>query len=98
MPNKAPLTIENFEIDKLRAKAFESKKSEEFTYFVIPFDYDGEDSLIKVEGNFRVFKYVNNGRVNYSLAIGINPISTGGGGVFSTPCPVNGSELHNGTS
>ena len=25
-----------------------------------------------------------------------NPISTGG--VFSTPCPVNGSELHNGTS
>ena len=28
----------------------------------------------------------------------LNPISTGGGGVFSTPCPVNGSELHNGTS
>ena len=28
----------------------------------------------------------------------VNPISTGGGGVFSTPCPVNGSELHNGTS
>ena len=27
MPNKSPLTIENFEIDKLRAKAFESKKS-----------------------------------------------------------------------
>ena len=26
----------------------------------------------------------------------LNPISTGG--VFSTPCPVNGSELHNGTS
>ena len=72
MPNKAPLTIENFEIDKLRAKAFESKKSGEFTYFVIPFDYDEEDSLIKVEGNFRVFKYVNNGRVNYSLAISIN--------------------------
>ena len=27
----------------------------------------------------------------------LNPISTGGG-VFSTPGPVNGSELHNGTS
>ena len=27
-----------------------------------------------------------------------NPISTGGGGVFSTHGPVNGSELHNGTS
>ena len=72
MPNKAPLTIENFEIDKLRAKAFESKKSGEFTYFVIPFDYDGEDPLIKIEGNFRVLKHANNGRVNYSLAIGIN--------------------------
>ena len=72
MPNKAPLTIENFEIDKLRAKAFESKKSGEFTYFVIPFDYDGEDPVIKIEGNFRVLKHANNGRVNYSLAIGIN--------------------------
>ena len=28
----------------------------------------------------------------------VNPINTGGGGVFPTPCPVNGSELHNGTS
>ena len=28
----------------------------------------------------------------------INPISTGGGGVFSTSSPVNGSELQNGTS
>ena len=30
------------------------------------------------------------------LSDNVNPISTGG--VFSTPCPVNGSELHNGTS
>ena len=72
MPNKAPLTIENFEIDKLRAKAYEWKKSGEFTYFVIPFDYDREDPLIKIEGNFRVFKRANDGRVNYSLAISIN--------------------------
>ena len=27
---------------------------------------------MKIEGNFRVFKHVNNGRVNYSLAISIN--------------------------
>ena len=33
-----------------------------------------------------------------SLNEPFNPISTGGGGVFSTTCPVNGSELHNGTS
>ena len=71
MPN-ATLTIENFETDKLRAKAFESKKSGEFTYFVIPFDYDGEDPLKKIKGNFRVFKHANNRRVNYSLAISTN--------------------------
>ena len=53
MPN-APLTIESFKIDKLRAKTFESKKSGNVSYFAIPFDYDGEDPLIKIEGNFRV--------------------------------------------
>ena len=41
MPNNAPLTIENIEIDKLRAKTPESKKSEVFTYLAIPFEYDG---------------------------------------------------------
>ena len=39
MPNNAPLTIENFETDKLRAKTPESKKSGNVTYFVIPFEY-----------------------------------------------------------
>ena len=27
---------------------------------------------MKIEGNFRVFKHINAGRVNYSLAISIN--------------------------
>ena len=54
MPN-APLTIENFDFEKLRAKVFESKKSGAFTYFAIPFDYDEEDPLMKIKGNFRVF-------------------------------------------
>ena len=71
MPNNAPLTIENFEMVKLGAKTFESK-SGDFIYFAIPFDYDGGTPLIKIEGNFRVFKHVNNGRVNYSLAISID--------------------------
>ena len=72
MPNNTPLTIENFEIEKLRAKILESKKSGVFTYFAIPFDYDGGDPLIKIEGNFGVFKHINAGRVNYSLAISNN--------------------------
>ena len=45
MPN-APLTIENFDFEKLRAKPFESKRSGVFTYFAIPFDYDGKDPLM----------------------------------------------------
>ena len=32
----------------------------------------GGDPIIKIHGNFRVFKHVNNGRVNYSLAISID--------------------------
>ena len=72
MSNRSPITIENFDFKKLRAKDFESKRSGEFTYFSIPFVYDGGDPLIKIEGNFRVFKHVNAGRVNYSLAISVN--------------------------
>ena len=53
----------------LGSETFESKKSGNFA---IPFDYDGEDPIIKTEENFRVFKHVNNGRVNYSLAINVN--------------------------
>ena len=73
MSNNAPLTIENFDIDKLRAKTPETKISGNVTYVVIPFDYDGGDPLMKIEeGNFRVFKHVDKGRVNYSLAISID--------------------------
>ena len=42
MPNNSPLTIENFDFEKLRAKTFESKKSGNVTYLAIPFDYDGK--------------------------------------------------------
>ena len=72
MPNNTPLTIENFDFEKLGAKTFESKKSGDFTYFAVPFEYDEEDPIIKINGNFRVFKHINAGRVNYSLAISIN--------------------------
>ena len=72
MPNNIPLTIENFDFEKLRFKAFESKKSGVFTYFAISFDYDGGKPLMKIGGNFKVFKHVNAGRVNYSLPISVN--------------------------
>ena len=72
MPNNTLLTTENFDFEKLRAKAFESKKSGVFTYFGISLDYDGGDPIIKINGNFRVFRHINAGRVNYSLAISVN--------------------------
>ena len=43
MPNDAPLTIENFDFEKLRAKTFELKKSGVFTYLRFP--------LAMMEGN-----------------------------------------------
>ena len=48
MPN-APLTTENFDFEKLRAKPFESKKSGVFTYYSVLFDCDGGDPLVKIE-------------------------------------------------
>ena len=42
MSNNVPLTIENFDFEKLRAKAFESKKSGDFTYFEFPLTMMGE--------------------------------------------------------
>ena len=59
MSNNAPLTSENLDFEKLRAKAFEMKKSGEFTYFAIPFEYDEGEPIIKIKGNFRVFKHIN---------------------------------------
>ena len=67
-----PLTIENFEIHKLRAKAPESKKSGNVTYFAIPIEYEDGEPLIKLEGNFRVMKHENTDGINYSLAISID--------------------------
>ena len=53
MPINAPLTIENFEFEKLRAKTPESKKSGVFTCLVIPFKFDEGDPIIKINGKFR---------------------------------------------
>ena len=55
----ASLTIDNFEFDKLMAKFPETKKGGNITYYSIPFEYEDRKSLIKVEGNFRVFRHEN---------------------------------------
>ena len=65
-------------------------------------------NIIPVSTNLKIYNYITQGIIlcskvdwyehgeKYSKYF-LNPISTGGG-VFSTPGPVNGSELHNGTS
>ena len=68
----APLTIDNFEFDKLRAKSPKIKKGGNVTYYSIPFEYEDRKSLLKVEGNFRVFRHENKEGISYSLAIGID--------------------------
>ena len=68
----APLTIDSFEFDKLRAKSPETKKGGNITYYSIPFEYEDRKSLLNVEGNFRVFRHENKEGISYSLAIGID--------------------------
>ena len=66
-----PLTIDNFEFEKLKAKSPEAKKDGNVAYYSVPFEYEGGKSLLKIEGNFRVFRYKNEG-ISYSLATGID--------------------------
>ena len=68
----APLTIDNFEFDKVRTKSPETKKGGNVTYYSIPFEYEDRKSLLKVEGNFRVFRHENKEGISYSLAIDID--------------------------
>ena len=65
-----PLTIETFEFEKLRAKAPELKTGGEHNYYSIPFDYKENKALIRIHGNFRVFKHKKN--ASYSLGIRVD--------------------------
>ena len=38
-------------------------------YYSIPFEYEDGKSLLKVEGNFKVFRHENKEGIRYSLAI-----------------------------
>ena len=67
-----PLTTDNFEFEKLRAKSPEATKRGNINYYSVPFAYEDRKSLLKIEGNFRVFRYENKEGISYSLAIGID--------------------------
>ena len=61
------LTIKTFKTSKISAAEVSEKRSQDFKYKSVTFTYGGgEVPPIRVDGNFRVFKFENK---NYSLAI-----------------------------
>ena len=66
------LTIKTFDPSKISVAKVTEKKSKDFKYKSVTFNYDGgEVPPIRIDGNFRVFKFENrnDGGAAYSLAI-----------------------------
>ena len=64
------LTIKTFKTSKISAVDVSKNRSQDFKYKLIRFAYDGaEVPPIKVDGNFRVFKFDSKNGLVYSLAI-----------------------------
>ena len=64
------LTIKTFETRKISAAKISENRSKDFKYKSVTFAYDGgEVPPIRVDGNFRVFKFENKNGTVYSLAI-----------------------------
>ena len=64
------LTIKTFKTSKISAVEVSERRSKDFNYKSIKFAYDGEEvPLLRVDGNFRVFKFENKNGPAYSLVI-----------------------------
>ena len=64
------LTIKTFKTGKISAVEVSERRSKDFNYKSIKFAYDGEEvPPIRVDGNFRIFKFENKNGTVYSLAI-----------------------------
>ena len=64
------LTIKTFKTSKISAVKVSERRSKDFNYKSIKFAYDrGEVPPIRVDGNFRIFKFENKNGTIYSLAI-----------------------------
>ena len=64
------LTIKTFKTSKISAVEVSERCSKDLNYKSIKFAYDGgEVPPIKVDGNFRIFKFENKNGTVYSLAI-----------------------------
>ena len=64
------LTIKTFKTSKISAVEVSERRSKDFNYKSIKFAYDGgEVPPIRVDGNFRIFKFENKNGPSYSLVI-----------------------------
>ena len=64
------LTIKTFKTSKISAAKVSENCSKDFKYKSVTFTYDGEEiPSIRVDGNFRVFKFENKNGPVYSLMI-----------------------------
>ena len=64
------LTIKTFKTSKISAVEVSERHSKDFNYKSIRFTYDGgEVPPIRVDGNFRIFKFENKNGPVYSLVI-----------------------------
>ena len=64
------LTIKTFKTSKISAVEVSERHSKDFNYKSIRFAYDrGEVPPIRVDGNFRIFKFENKNGPIYSLVI-----------------------------
>ena len=64
------LTIKTFKTSKISAVEVSERQSKDFKYKSIKFAYDGEEvPPLRVDGNFRVFKFENKNGSAYSLVI-----------------------------
>ena len=70
------LTIKTFKPDKITAISADDKRSGEFNYKSVKFAYDEREMpLIRIDGNFRLFRFRNKSRDIYSLSIHSNAIN-----------------------
>ena len=68
--------IETFKPDKITAISVDDKSSREFNYKSVKFAYDGvEVPLIHIDGDFRLYRFMNKNSDTYSLSITCDPIN-----------------------
>ena len=68
------LTIETFKPDKITAISVDDKSSGSSNYKSVKFAYDGgEVPPIRIDGNFRLFRFRNKNNDTYSLSITCDP-------------------------